>query len=134
MKELLDENEKLYRAIKRSKPGWLDHGKPTSAMFKDDDGVSVDRGDGRNLSEVIDFMETGKFGKRLKGVCCLNVKECICEPVNAYVCKDATEGNPYHALIFSNEKKEGLSSIQALQLADLCELVYFNEEMEWVNV
>lgn len=133
MKEPIDENEKLYRAIKRSKPSWLDLGKPSSAMFKDDDGVSVDRDGGRNLSEVIDFMETGIFKKRLKGVCCLNAKECICEPVNAYVCADATEGNPYHALIFSNENKEGLSSIQALQLADLCELVYLNEEMEWVN-
>lgn len=33
-------NEQLHRAVKRSKPDWLDvQNRPTSAMFKDVNGV-----------------------------------------------------------------------------------------------
>ena len=47
-------NEVLFRAIKRSQPKSITRkGKVASALFKDDNGVSVDKGDGRTTEEVI---------------------------------------------------------------------------------
>ena len=47
-------HEQLYRAVKRSRPDWLDGNNiPTSAMFKDSNGVSVDRDGGREEPEIV---------------------------------------------------------------------------------
>lgn len=62
----VQKHEMLYRAIKRSKPEWLDDdGQATSYMFKDKNGNSVDRDDSRPLDEIIQFMNDGVFKKRL---------------------------------------------------------------------
>ena len=55
LSEKISEEEELFRAIKRSKPSWLDGGKPVSAMFKDN-GNSVDRDGKRTLEDIICFM------------------------------------------------------------------------------
>lgn len=51
MENTVQRDEKLYRVIKRSQPDTVDeNGHPTSALFKQDDGVSVDR-DGKKAGE-----------------------------------------------------------------------------------
>jgi hypothetical protein len=68
MDNKIQKTENLYRAIKRSKPDWLDkEGKITSAMYKDEKGNSVDRDAQRELSDIVEFMNTGTFKNRLKG-------------------------------------------------------------------
>ena len=128
MKDKIESTEDLYRAIKRSKPSWLDDdGKPTSAMFKDIGGNSVDRDDKRELNEIIRFMDEGIFKRRLKGVVRINAGDCMNEPICAKVEAAPSETNPYHANIYI----DGL--VQALMLADSSEVVYLDTTMEWTG-
>ena len=53
MEETVQRNELLYRVIKRSQPDSMNEkGRPTSALFKQENGVSVDR-DGERSEDVI---------------------------------------------------------------------------------
>ena len=53
--EKVQKTEQLYRVVKRYQPDALNaEGKPTSALFKQDDGVSVDRDGGRLETIIID--------------------------------------------------------------------------------
>lgn len=125
--------ETLYRAIKRSKPDWLDdNNKPTSAMYKDIDGNSVDREGNRILEDVIKFMKTVTFPNRLKGIVKISAGDCI--NIGAVVEEAPTRDNPFHANIFLNTEDEKLVSLRALMLADQSEVVYMNEEMKWVHI
>lgn len=131
MEKKIQKNEMLYRAIKRSKPDWLESGKPTSAMFKDQKGNSVDRDAQRKLDDIINFMNEGVFKNRLKGIVELNAGECMDEPINAVVKAAPTEANPYHANIFiADDEQKG--SLQALMLADISRVVHINEAVNWV--
>lgn len=133
MESRIDESENLYRAIKRSKPDWLDNGKPTSAMYKDCNGNSVDRGDNRKDSDVVAFMEKGTFKNRLKGVVKINAGVCMKEPILAEVKASPTEKNPYHANIFL-DRDEQKGTLQALMLADHSVVVYQNNDMKWIHL
>ena len=134
MESKIESTEELYRAVKRSKPDWLDNcGKPTPAMFKDANGNSVDRDGKRTLEEIINFMNEGIFKNRLKGVVKINAGVCMEEPIQAKVEAAPSEENPYHANIFVDEDAEK-SALQALMLADNSEVVYTNPEMEWINI
>lgn len=134
MENKIHEDENLFRAIKRSKPDWMDNfGKPTPAMYKDKGGNSVDRDDKRDENEIIEFMENGIFKGRLKGVVKVNAGKCMKAPILARVAADPKDNNPYHANIFIDED-EKRSSLQALMLADSSVVVYLNESMNWVYI
>lgn len=133
MQQRINYEEILYRAVKRSKPDWLDDkGKPTSAMFKDENGNSVDRDGERTLEEVVGFMNGGVFKGRLKGVVSLNAGECMSEPYAAEVVAAPSIENPYHANIYTCADNELISPLQALKLADISKVVYFDGFMKWV--
>ena len=67
MEDKVQKHEMLYRAIKRSKPEWLDgNGQATSYMYKDENGNSVDRDGKRSLGEIVQFINDGVFKKDLK--------------------------------------------------------------------
>ena len=54
MEETVQRHELLYRVIKRSQPDSMDEkGRPTSALFKQDNGVSVDRDGDRDEKIII---------------------------------------------------------------------------------
>lgn len=130
MEKLLQKKEMLYRAIKRSKPDWLDDlGKPTPYMYKDADGNSVDRDGNRDLEEIISFMDNGVFKKRLKGV--VEVNAGVCMDIGATVIEAANDENPYHANIFISED-DMIGPIQSLMIADASKVVYMNKKMSWV--
>jgi ABC-type antimicrobial peptide transport system permease subunit len=132
MDNKIQKTENLYRAIKRSKPDWLDkEGKITSAMYKDEKGNSVDRDAQRELSEIVEFMNTGTFKNRLKGVVMINAGICMEPPIGAIVEAAPTDNNPYHANIFIDSNPK-IGSLQALMLADNSEIVYENKSMNWV--
>ena len=122
-------NELLYRAVKRSKPGWLDYGKPTSAMFRDSNGISVDRDGGRKESVVVDSQKLA-FGKRLKGIARVGADKCY--DAGATVEPAPSVENEYHANIWldgSDKKKEML---QAYKIAQAAEVIYIDDSIEWV--
>lgn len=130
LSEKIQESEELYRAVKRSKPDWLDgRNIPTSAMFKEANGVSVDRDGGRNEPEIIRFMCDVSFPKRLKGIIKISAEECFlsgCEVKAA-----PSENNPYHANIFLEASDMRRKNIQALKLAKASKLIFFDKTKEW---
>ncbi len=127
MDKTIGRSEILYRVVKRSRPDTLDeHGKPTSALFKDDNGVSVDRDGGRSEPEVVDRFKNF-FGQRFKGL--VRVGADVCIDNNMAVISDVG----YHAEIFDDFQKTPLSQLKALILADSCEVVTFENNIAWVN-
>lgn len=126
-KTVVVRSEILYRVVKRSQPDTIDeHGKPTSALFKDDSGVSVDRDGGRSEPEVVDRFKNF-FGQRFKGL--VRVGADVCIDNNMAVIPD----DGYHAEIFDDFQKTPLSQLKALILADSCRVVTFENNIAWVN-
>lgn len=120
-------SEILYRVVKRSQPDTIDeYGKPTSALFKDDNGVSVDRDGGRVEPEIIDRFKD-IFDQRFKGL--VSVGADVCIDNNMAVIPD----HCYHAEIFDDFQKTPLSQLKALILADSCRIVTFQNNIAWVN-
>ena len=128
----IQDNEQLYRAVKRSKPCWLDgNNNPTSAMFKDANGVSVDRDGNREEPEIIRFMCDVSLPKRVKGIVRLSVSEC--RETEVEVESAPSEVNPYHANIFLDSSDVRRYNIQAFRLAQASKLIFFDEAKEWTQ-
>ena len=129
MEEAVQRNEMLYRVIKRSQPDTMDNdGHPTSALFKQEDGVSVDRDGERDEQDSIRAFKE-RFGKRYKGL--VRVGANICIDNNMAVIPE-TSSNIYHAEIFENLERDPLGQLKALILADKSEVVTYEPEVDWV--
>lgn len=129
MEETVQRNELLYRVIKRSQPDSMDEkGRPTSALFKQDNGVSVDR-DGDRKEEVIIKTFKDRFDIRFKGLIKVGANICI---DNDMAVIPETSSNVYHAEIFENENKDPLGQLNALILADNSDVVAYEPEVKWV--
>lgn len=125
-------NEVLFRAIKRSQPKSITRkGKVASALFKDDNGVSVDKGDGRTTEEVIEFMKQ-YFTKRMKGV--VSLKKSDVNFMKACVIPAPTTNDEHHAEIYKDCDKTPVDDKQALYFARHCKIEYWNEEIEWIDL
>ena len=92
MEANVQKDERVYRAIKRSKPNWLEEAKAISAMFKDIGGNSVDRDGGQSREDIIAFMDAGVFAKRLKGIVELHADKCM--DIGTKIISAPTELNP----------------------------------------
>lgn len=122
--------EKLYRVIKRSKPDYITlSGKVSPALFKDSNGVSVDRDCGRTEEQVIDFIINVTFMQRAKAIGEIDSSFCI--DIGADVIEDPSEIDPFHANIWLDSESEETRNIQALKLADKCSIVYRNDSIDW---
>lgn len=129
MEETVQRNELLYRVVKRSQPDSMDEkGRPTSALFKQDNGVSVDR-DGNRNEEVIIKTFKERFDRRFKGLVKVGANVCI---DNGMAVIPETSSNIYHAEIFENEDKVPLGQLKALILADSSDIVVYEPEVKWV--
>ena len=119
----------IYRRVK-SKPIFIKDGKPTSAIFKDSHGVSVNKDANRDLSVIIQEEERlHKFynrnltesdikqkGEELRAIVSLTDEDC--DAVGAYLLSDPIEEeNPYHALLQKSETEIQLTKGQAKSLA-----------------
>ncbi len=130
MEETVQRNELLYRVIKRSQPDSMDEkGRPTSALFKQEDGVSVDR-DGERKEKVIIKTFKERFDRRFKGLVKVGANVCI---DNSMAVIPETSSNIYHAEIFENEGKVPLGQLKALILADSSDVVVYEPEVNWVK-
>lgn len=126
------EYDTLYRGIKRSQPSFIrpDNKTVTSAMFKDEYGVSVDRQMERSKEDAVNQIKKF-FNKRLKGIASFSEKDV--QFAKACLIPAPTDNNPYHAEIYKNEGKEMLSRVQQLQLADSCRLIYLDDNVKWIG-
>ena len=114
----VQKNENLYRRIHRNYVGTqLVSDLPTSAMFKDSKGLSVDRCFFRTHEEIT----TGyisSFGSDYIG-CCYFAKD-VCDTEKIIVQYDPKEENRYHTVIMNTIEKPQLSKKQAHVLKDSC--------------
>lgn len=111
-------------------------GRPSSALFKDSKGVSVDRDAGRRLEDIIvdeerlhalynagmSDEEIKEKGEKLKAIVSLTDEQC--DAVKVCVIPDPIEGeNENHALIQKSETEIQLSKSQARNLAKMATIV-----------
>lgn len=130
MDKIVTHNEILYRAVKRSQPDAIsEDGSPTSALFKQDNGVSVDRDGGRVEEEIIETFKA-RFTTRFKGLFRVGADICIDHSM-AVIPADKT--NEYHAEIFDDFDKTPLSQLNALILADSAQIVTYCSNVQWTT-
>ncbi len=121
--------KEIYRRV-RSKPIFMHNGRPSSALFKDSQGVSVNIDGGRTQEEIIMDEErlhrlynqelTQEEIERNEGELCaiISLRKEQCESANVCVIMDPIEGeNIYHALIQRSETEITLTRGQAKMLA-----------------
>ena len=125
----------VYRVIKRSKPDTLKrkNGKivgVSSALFKDENGVSVDLKKERTEADAIEELKNF-FKKRLKGIVSLSESDIL--DAEAILLPTPSDDLPYHAEIHKSYDEILLDDIQALQLADACTLILFDENVAWTQ-
>ena len=130
MEETVQRHEILYRAVKRSQPDAMDeNGRPTSALFKQADGVSIDQDGGREEKIIIDAFKN-RFDRRFKGL--VRVGADVCIDNNMAVIPKPSVNDEYHAEIFENPDKQPLGQLKALILADNSEVVVVEPQVKWV--
>lgn len=115
MTEQFDIYERLFRAV--YPPDimplfWKENGKVSSAVFKDKNGLSVERGGNRTDSEVIDNMRLYFYGT----IICILVKDCIdCNAIIKYL---PSKRSIFHSEIHGSEERKLLSQSQCKFLAN----------------
>lgn len=126
MEEKFNKNEKLYRMVLNKPNFWkTELGRPTSAVFKDSKGVSVDRDGGRD-DESITSSFIKRFGsEKVKAIVYVDVD--FCHEIDTHLVYAPLEDNPYHAEIHDSPNKIALTSSKARKLAKHCKIVYYDE-------
>lgn len=122
----IQDGEILYRAIHPS--FWnYEEDRPTSALFKDRKGVSVDRDGNRNENEAVNFLlkSRNNFGAGK-----LNAGQT--RNIGTYLQPDKTPDNDFHALIIESESKIQLSNGKAKELSRIINIIIppINEEKQ----
>ncbi len=127
--------KQIYRRVK-SKPIFMKDGRPSSALFKDSKGVSVDRDAGRTIDDIISDEERlhslynaeltdeeiKEKGEELKAIIGLTDEQC--DSVGVCVIPDPIYGeNEYHALLQKSETEIQLSKSQAKSLAKVASVI-----------
>lgn len=106
-------NEILYRAIPNQPNFWNEiENRPTSALFKDAKGVSVDRDGERTEDEIL-----SKLLQCRKDYGAGKIAAEICNSIDLYLKPDKRPENDYHALILASEDKIQISNGKARKLS-----------------
>lgn len=126
MKEHFEYSERLYRKVIKKPDFWKkESGKPSSAVFKDSKGVSVDRDGGRGEREIISTFHS-RFGKEhMKAI--VSITAGFCKDIGTHLKYTPTEDNCYHSEIHRSPEKVTLTNAQARKIAKNCEVVYLND-------
>jgi len=117
------ENESLLRGVNKNPNFWNDEKqRPSSAIFKDSKGISVNR-TGENKKYYTESLEILKhnLGDNIKTVAEINVSYCI--NLELYLKYLPTDDNIYHSEIHKSENQVTLSKSDAKKLSDLCKIV-----------
>ncbi len=121
----ISDKERLYRVIIRD-PSWWSYkrNKPSTAAFKDANGVSVDRAGGRPNEDCIKYL-TNRFRRNLRAIVSLTGQECrACDTFPKYA---RSKNNKYHSLILDGPDIVEISTPKALYLCNKANLDFFNE-------
>jgi len=121
-KEFYD-SETALRGVKNKPDFWdIEKNRPTSAVFKDSKGLSVNR-TGENKKYYIISLETLKtnLGENIRAVAEVNCGDC--KDLEVYLKYCPLRDNIYHSEIHRSENQILLSKQQAKKLAELCKIV-----------
>lgn len=123
-----NECERLLRALKNIPEYWkADTGRPSSAAFKDSNGVSVDREGERVIEDAVDTLVAQRGRESVKGVVSVTVNDC--KDVEALLKYAPLTDNQYHSEIHKDQQKTQLTRGQLKKLADRMQLLYKNESV-----
>lgn len=120
MDSIFKDEELLYRAVyppEHSKMFWKGDGHVSSAAFLDKKGLSVERGNFRNTTDVVSEMKKSFIGRIIS----VSVK--LCREVNASVLYKPTKRSIFHSEIHGSTKIPLLSSSQRRYLSLHCDVV-----------
>ncbi|MGY6521949.1 MAG: hypothetical protein ACXIUD_09490 [Mongoliitalea sp.] len=118
----LSDDEILYRAVKPFPNWWKPEvNKPSSAVFKDSRGVSVDRDAGRPSSEVIEELRN-RFPVRAV----VSISVALCRGFGTHPVAKPLPNQPEHAEIHRSESEIELTNGQARKLSKAAKLVFFD--------
>jgi len=118
----LSDDEILYRAVKPFPNWWKPEvNKPSSAVFKDSRGVSVDRDAGRLSAEVVE-----EFRNRFRVRAVVSISVAICRGFATYPVAKPLPNQPEHAEIHRSESEIELTNSQARNLSRAANLEFFD--------
>ncbi len=111
------DDERLYRVIKNI-PSWWNYkrNKPSTAAFKDSNGISVDREGDRSNENCIKSLES-RFRRYLKAIVSLTGREC--RNCDTYPLYSPSRKNNYHSLIHDGPETIEISSTKAFNLCNI---------------
>lgn len=116
--ELVDDNEYLYRGI--VEVNWnYERNIISSAAFKDSKGTSVDRDNGRNINECVQFLNSKKDFFAVARILSLNVRE-----IEAFIEYLPLDDNIYHSEIHDSKGRPQIRSSKASKIRDKSEIVF----------
>lgn len=124
MNDYFEDNEVLFRCVKGSNPVlWDDeYDRPTSAVFKDSKGLSVDRDGKRDKKDIIKSFNN-KFDN-IKAIVSVNAGYCKGLPVHL---KYKPTDNKYHSEIHESENEITIKYKKLKKLSEDCIIEYINE-------
>lgn len=115
---IIDNNEFLYRGI--IEHFWdFENNRPSSAIFKDSKGVSVDRDIARNENDCVEFLQSKKD---FFAICKIQTKKV--RELDAIAKYLPVEGNIYHSEIHDSESRVQMRGSKPKKLRGNCVVVY----------
>ena len=84
---MIQDNELLYRAVKKTDPNSFINDRPCAALFIDKNGVSVDRDGGRDEKEIIDsfIKRFNRNGRTDNYIATVKILAKECRDVDCYI-------------------------------------------------
>jgi hypothetical protein len=121
LNEHIEDLEYLYRRIILNPNFWdFTNNKPTSAIFKDSNGVSVDRQGEREEEAIVETFRQFPIRAIAK------IQAIKCRDLQTHPIYKPLEENKYHSEIHDSAEKIQISSSKAKKLRDNIEIVYIN--------
>ncbi|MEI6847014.1 MAG: hypothetical protein WCK32_03100 [Chlorobiaceae bacterium] len=117
---LIESSEVLFRAVQEYPHLWKGN-RPSSLIFRHENGVSVDRDGDRTDDEVCDFLQSNLSAHKLKAIVSVTAEQC--KEIDVLAVPREIESNPYHAEIHDSETKMLISKAKARSLAISCRIV-----------
>ena len=116
-------SETLLRGVNKHPNFWNDdRQRPSSAIFKDSKGVSVNRTgeDKRYYTQSLNILKNN-LGENIRTVVEVNVDACI--NMGLYLKYLPTDDNAYHSEIHKSENQVVLSKSEAKMLCEICKII-----------
>jgi hypothetical protein len=122
MHKIVHREEMLFRAAKNLPTVWDDEkGRPSSALFKDSKGLSVDRDGGRTKEAITQSFKDTFGANQLKAVVYLEAGFCYDLETEIYYLPISQ--NKYHAEIHNSNDRPRLTQSKAKKMAENCVII-----------